>query len=124
MRDVVMTAVRPLLLGGGRVARETAVRFFMEYRVFSVLLDRKRPLFSLFTSFTQLPDTRSDEFLLMSLERLGDELSDVTCLVIPCNEEFEAFVKRNRERLETRFILRSPELACEVCPVKGSVRKD
>ena len=69
MRDVVMTAVRPLLLGGGRVARETAVRFFLEYRVFSVLLDRKRPLFSLFTSFTQLPDTRSDEFLLMSLGR-------------------------------------------------------
>ena len=54
MRDVVTSAVRPLLLGCGKVARRTAWRFFAEYSVTSTVLDRRRTFgsyFSLFFSF-------------------------------------------------------------------------
>lgn len=124
MRDVVTSAVRPLLLGYGKVARQTAWRFFAEYGVTSTVLDRKRTLgayLSLFFSFRPLPDSESDEFILMSLDRLADEMGDLTLLVVPCSPFYFDFIKRNRERLETRFILRSPEKACNVRPSRPHI---
>lgn len=120
MRDVVTSAVRPLLLGYGRVARQTAWRFFAEYGVMSTVLDKKRTLgsyFSVFSSFRLLPSSESDEFIIMSLERIADEMGELTIIVVPCSPFYRDFIKRNRERLETRFILRSPEKACNVRPL-------
>ena len=120
MKDVVRSAVFPILLGYGKTARMTAWRLFADYGVRSVLLDREKPLgafFSLFFTFRKLPSV-SDEFTLMSLERLSDEQSDMTCLIIPCTEHYAELIKRNRARLECRFILRSPGNAVRVTPVK------
>ena len=85
MRDVVTSAVRPLLLGYGRVARQTAWRFFAEYGVMSTVLDKKRTLgsyFSVFSSFRLLPSSESDEFIIMSLERIADEMGELTLIVV------------------------------------------
>ena len=122
MRDVVISAVRPLLLGYSKVSRLTAWRFFAKYGVVSTVLDQKRTVgsyFTLFSVFRFLPSALSDEFTLMSLERIADEMGEFTVVIIPCTEEYSAFVKRNREWLETRFILRSPENACRMTPLKN-----
>lgn len=124
MRDVVTSAVRPLLLGYGKVARQTAWRFFAEYSVTSTVLDRRRTFgsyFSLFFSFRSLPCSDSDEFIIMSLERLADEMGDLTLMIVPCTPFYRELVKRNRERLETRFILRSPEKVCNVRPSRPHI---
>jgi len=124
MRDVVTSAVRPLLLGCGKVARQTAWRFFAEYSVTSTVLDRRRTFgsyFSLFFSFRSLPCSDSDEFIIMSLERLADEMGDLTLMIVPCTPFYRELVKRNRERLETRFILRSPEKVCNVRPSRPHI---
>ena len=125
MRDVVMSAVRPLLLGQGKSARRVAWRLFAEYGVISTLLDFKRTLgtvFYPFSSFRCLPAPVSEEFIIMSLERLSDESGELTLILIPCNRFFDELVKRNRERLEIRFILRSPENACKMAPTKYRAR--
>ena len=124
MRDVVTSAVRPLLLGYGKVARHTAWRFFAEYGVISTVLDRERSLgafFPLFFSFRLLPRSNEDEFIIMSLERLADEMGEITPIIVPCSSFYHDLIKRNRERLETRFILRSPEKVCNVRPSSRNI---
>ena len=127
MREVVFSAIRPLILGDGRLARQTAWRFFAAYGVTSTVLDKKRTLgsyFSIFSSFKHLPPTSSDDFILMSLERIADETPDVTLIVTPCTEFYREFVKRNLPWLESRFMIRSPEKVCDVRPSQRRTAKD
>ena len=127
MREVVFSAVRPLILGDGKAARRTAWRFFAEYGVSSTVLDQMRTLgsyFSLFSSFRYLPPTSSDDFLLMSLERISEETPDLTLMIIPCSDFYRAFIKRNLSWLESRFIIRSPERVCDVKPSQRHIIKD
>lgn len=127
MREVVFSAVRPLILGDGKLARRTAWRFFAEYGVMSTVLDKKRTIgsyFSLFSSFRHLPPTSSDDFILMSLERVADETPDVTLIVTPCNEIYRDLIKRNLAWFESRFIIRAPEKVCDVRPTQRHRIKD
>ncbi len=127
MKDVVTTAVHPLLLGCGWTSIAVSWRFFAEYKAMSTLLDRKRTLLShlsLFSSFRLLPPSDSDEFIIISLERLADELEDIAPMIVPCNKFYREFVKRNISRLESRFIVRSPERVCNVTPSVQNTAKD
>ena len=121
MKEVIYSTVTPLLLGYGSVSKKTAWRLFACYRLISTVLDQKRSLgsfFSLFSVFRRLPPSANDDFLLMSLEKLADENSDTICLLVPCEKSYADFVERNRSRLEVRFILRSPQNACNIKPTK------
>ena len=60
------------------------------------------------TRFFPLPETEDGEFILLGLERFADEREDNTCLLVPCSHEYVEFVKRNKHRLEERFIIRLP----------------
>ena len=115
MKYAVRSAVMPLLLGFGKTSVKTSLRLTAKYGMIPMVLDQKRALgsfFTLFSSFRRLPDTDSDEILMMSLERLADEYCDMTCVIIPCEERYKKFVSRNRARLESRFLLRTPDTAC------------
>lgn len=57
--------------------------------------------------FVPIPKTESDDFALLSLERFACGQEDFTCLIIPCSEEYDGLIKRNRRALESRFIIRS-----------------
>ena len=126
MKYTVQSSVSPLLLGFGKTAAQTAWHLFAEYGVFSTVLDRKRTFAAHFTPFSHfrlLPDV-SDEFIVMSLEKYADEHSDKTCVIVPCNEYYGKFAKRNASRLERRFLLRSPDNACKITPQRHSTVKD
>ena len=127
MRDVVLSAVKPLLLGCGKTALGASLRFFAEYGAPSVVLDKKRTLgsyFYPFSSFRYLPPSESDEFILMSLEKLCDDMPEVTFLLVPCNGLYREFTERNLSRLESRFILRTPDRVCDVTPSPQHTAKD
>ena len=122
MRYVVPSSVMPILLGCGKASTKVAWRLFAEYNVISTVLDYKRSawmLLSPFSAFRKLPDTDYDEITMMSLEKMADEHSEMTCLIVPCNEFFEGFIKRNRETLEKRFLLRAPESAHRISQKSG-----
>ena len=127
VRDVVFSAVRPLILGDGRSAREVAWRFFASYSVRSTVMDKKCSLGSLFCpflSFRRLPPTDSDEFILMSLERFAEKNSDMTVILIPTGDFYRGFTERNLSSLEARFIIRSADTACNVTPSQKYKVKD
>lgn len=127
MREVIFSAVRPLILGDGKAANLTAWRFFASYGVRSTVMDKKRSFgsyFCPFFSFKHLPPTDSDEFILMSLELFADENADMTIILIPAGDFYREFTKRNLSRLESRFIIRSAETACNVKPYQKYKVKD
>lgn len=121
MKYAVRSAVMPILLGFGKASIKTSWRLIAKYGILPTILDKKRSLgsfFTLFSMFRRLPDSDSDEILLMSLERISDEYGDMTCVIIPCSLPYERFVSRNRAKLENRFILRTPDTACQISPMK------
>ena len=123
MRDVVFSAMLPLILGDGKAARQTAWRFFASYGVRSTVMDKKRSFGSFFCpffSFRRLSPTDSDEFILMSLDRFADENPDLTVIMIPSDGFYREFTERNLALLESRFIIRSHETACNVRPCKNT----
>jgi predicted ATP-grasp superfamily ATP-dependent carboligase len=85
----------------------------------SVVLDRERDAlsyFSIVSRFKPLPKIKSDEFVLMSLEKIALEHEDMNLLLIPCTDLYSSFVERNREWIEKRFIIRFPENAETILP--------
>ena len=119
MKYTVRSAVMPLLLGFGKTSVKTSWRLTVKYGIVPTVLDKNKSLvsfFTLFSSFRKLPDTNSDDILLMSLERVADEYGDMTCVIIPCEESYKKFVSKNRQLLESRFILRTPDTACQLSP--------
>ena len=117
MKYAVRSALMPLLLGFGKTSIKTSWRLVTKYGLLSTILDKKFPLGSFFV-FRKLPDSKSDEILLMSLERIADEHGDMTCVIVPCEPKYVKFVSRNKSRLENRFIIRTPENACQISPMK------
>ena len=125
MRYAVPSSVLPLLLGCGRASTRVAWRLFAEYNALSTVLDFNRSpwmLLTPFSAFRRLPRTDYDEIIMMSLEKTADEHSEMTCLIVPCNEFFERFVSRNREALEKRFLIRKPESAHRISQKKEQRR--
>lgn len=121
MRYVVPSSVLPTLLGCGKASTKVAWRLFAEYGVISTVLDFKRSTWMLltpFSSFRKLPETDYDEILMMSLEKMADEYGDMTCLIVPCEDLFKDFVERNRQALERRFLIRTPDSAHNISPRK------
>ncbi|MCI6502750.1 MAG: hypothetical protein MSA49_05940 [Clostridia bacterium] len=123
MNTTIATAVLPFLLGGGPVAYRTALRLFFRHGLFSVVFARKKTLFShprWISRFFPLPDGSADDFIFMTLERyIAEEERDRIFVLVPCTPESEAFVKRNRSRLESRFVLKTPNNVCALHWGKG-----
>ena len=117
MKYAVRSAVMPLLLGFGKTAAKTSWKLISKYGLVPTVLDKKFSLGS-FLIFRKLPDSASDEILLMSLEKIADEHPEMTCVIIPCTPIYAKFISRNKALLESRFILRNPENACQMSPTK------
>lgn len=112
MRSTVSVAVKPVILGGGRLAIKTAFSLFTRYMLSSCVFSEELPFYRrllLFARFRELPKTKNDTLTLMELEHFVNEYGELTYLLIPCTKALAAFVSRNRDALEDKFIIRSPE---------------
>lgn len=112
MRGAVSVSVTPVLLGSGSLSIKVAWSLFWRYFLVSNLFDRSVPLhlkLLTFISARKLSPSLDDRFTFMTLERFTAEYGDSTYLLIPCTEEFQSFTERNRDSLENKFIVRSPE---------------
>ena len=118
MKYAVRSAVMPLLLGFGKTSIKTSWRFVTKYGLLPTVLDKKFPLGS-FLSLRKLPNSDSDEILIMSLEKIADEHPEMTVVIIPCTPVYAKFVSRNKALLENRFLLRTPENACRISQRKN-----
>ena len=111
MREVLSYSVTPMLLGNNKRSRRLARRLFWRFGLRSSVFDAKssRELdFMISSSFSPLPETSDDEFIILGLERFASERDDTTCLLVPCSHKFVELIKRNKNKLEARFIIRLP----------------
>ena len=105
-------SVTPIILGSTATAYKTAAHLFFRYGLISNIFAKSRTLASnllFFVSFHPLPKSRNDCFTLMALERFYVEHGESTYLLILADSEYSGFIRRNRDTLETRFILRCPD---------------
>ena len=110
MRDVVSSSVIPMLLGDNNNSRRLARRLFWYFNLRSYIFDKKCSLrlgLMLSAAFCQLPGGRSDEFIIMTLERFTGENDDMTFLLVTCSPEAERFIERNGGALEEKFLIRT-----------------
>ena len=111
IREAVSCSVIPMLIGDNKISHRLARRLFWRYSVRSHVFDRQCSCalrLMLSASFSPLPVTDDDEFILMTLERFARERDGFTYLLVPCSKSSKAFIDRNRAALGTGFIIRSP----------------
>ena len=112
MRSTVSISVKPVLLGGGKLSMKIALSLFLRYMVSSCVFSKELPIYRKLlpiVRFKELPKSKNDKLTLMALDHFVKEYGESTYLLIPCDKEHAALVSRNREALENKFIIRSPE---------------
>lgn len=111
MRDVLSYSISPMLLGNNKCSRRLARRLFWRFGVRSCIFDVKgsRELdLMISASFSPLPATYDDEFMILCFEKFALEMDDLTFMIVPCTRDAEDLLQRNSHRLEKRFIIRTP----------------
>ena len=112
MRTTIMTSVKPILLGRSAITLKMSLNLFLRYSLPSFVFTA-RPSFAYrllpFVSYRALPLSRDDRFGIMELEHFSRECGEAVYLLIPCTEKHRAFIERNKESLEQKFIIRYPE---------------
>ena len=104
----------PVLLGYSATADKIAHRLFHRYRLISHVFCERMPFrkrFSLSMKFHIIHGFSYDELLLSALEDFADTVrnTDVILCLIPATERAASLVDRHRERLESRYVIASPD---------------
>ena len=132
MKKAISMSVKPVILGSEKLSSKLAFLLFIKYWLISCVFDEKIGFLSkinIFSSCRMLSSSYDDRFILMNLERFVVEHEEwATFLLIPTTERYKDFVERNREKLESKFIIRFPEQIMskgELFPLKcTNLRKD
>ena len=130
MRGAISVSVTPVILGDESLAAKLAWSLFIRFGLRSNVFDRMQKLSHRilpFISFQALSESRRDRFTLMSLDRFCTELGDSIYILIPTTKEYKAFIDRNLEKLENKFIIMSPAHILErkeLFPLRPTLRKD
>ncbi len=108
----------PILLGYSQRTREIAKRFFGSNRVISHVFCERIPLlhrFSLIMKFHTIHGFSRDELLLIALEDFADSVrnTETVLYLIPTTQKTARFVRRHRDRLETRYMIASESAQLE-----------
>ena len=112
MRTTIMTSVKPILLGQSPVTFKISIALFLRYSLPSFIFSKKSSFvyrFLPFVSCREIPHSRDDRLSIIALDHFSRECGECVYLLIPCTEKHHAFVERNKESLEQKFIIRYPD---------------
>ena len=112
--DRLAGEIAPILLGYSPAAGDAARRLFRRHRVISHVLCARVPFlrrFSLTMKFHPVRGFDREELVLTALEDFADGSCnpDAILYLIPATRRAAALIRDNRERLETRYVIASPE---------------
>jgi len=108
--DILREHLLPVLLGDTLFAHRLACKIYLRCGVISYVCDIKKTLADALNPFSRFfPVCHADmgDLLQDSLLYLASE-QDFLPLLIPCTEQYRAYVEQHREELECRFLLRDP----------------
>ena len=112
MDELLRDCLFPVMLGSNTACHACVRRMEKYYGVGSTVLTGKRALTLRFLPFVTLVNAApvlSDDVLLSLLSDIGDVGVGRVPLLVLCDDAYRAFVARNRESLEARYILRDAE---------------
>lgn len=126
-RKILRTHLLPILLGSSPCAHRLAWRIFLQCGMISYLCDSRRHLSdTLHPTCRFFPIRRTDmqDLTVYSLQHLAAD-SELLPILIPCTEEYERYLNEHTERLESRFLIRTPQELLETPPLSRLLyRKD
>ena len=111
----------PFLLGDNQASHRLSKKIYKKYGIVSFILDKKRTaadIWDLSSRFLKLINTENQELITLQLIDLAEQSPYTLPLLIPCSEEHELLVKKDRELLETRFVISSENLLLTDSPLK------
>ena len=106
-KDMIRSALLPLLLGASGEALTLSFRIYLRFGVTSYICDEGQSIIHTLNPATRFLDlgARSEpEILLESLVAIS-ERGDYLPIIIPCDDFYRSFTARFRDTLETRFII-------------------
>lgn len=104
----------PIVIGNSGYARSISRRFFNRYGIFShIFCERSTFLkrLSITSKFHQVDGFDREELLLIALEDFANSVQDrdIILYLIPGTSKAAHFIRRNRAKLESYFLVASPE---------------
>ena len=112
MEELLHECLHPVMLGANALCHACVREMEKQYGIGSTVLTGKRALTLRFlptVTLVNAPATLSDQMLLTVLGDVAYSGGGRIPLLVLCDRRYEGFVMRNKESLEQRFILRSPE---------------
>ncbi len=109
MNRLLHDCLYPVMLGSNTLCHACVRQIQKQYRIGSTVLTGKRAITLRFLPTVTLidaPATLNDELLLSILRDVELTGGARVPLLVLCDKAYAAFVQRNREELESRFILR------------------
>lgn len=102
----------PFFLGDNSVSHKLSNKIHKKYKIISYILDTQKSIINLldFTSiFWLLHHTQDDEIILTQLNYLSKQFPYTLPILIPCTKEYAELIERNKELLESYFIISNPD---------------
>ncbi len=111
-QTILSEELSPVLFGYSPQADGIARRLFRQYRLISHVFCDRAPLirrFSPILKFHLFRHAVHDELAITALEDFADNVrnADVILYLIPATRTHARLIARNRDRLETRFVIAS-----------------
>ena len=113
MLEIMSELLTPVLLGGTKTAFSLSLSLFERYRCVSVAVGDKfywRMRFSQASSCLRTKCTY-DETLCLILSDIAEKHKEDILWLIPCSKEYSDFIQRNKELLETMFVIHTERSA-------------
>lgn len=119
-REILGESVVAVILGNTLRARLTSYRLYMKYGISSILCGERKNLFDLFDlrcGFLQLFRDADDALTVDRLSDLSKFYTEQILIILPATDEDIDFLEKNRERLETDFIISISESELDRNPI-------
>ena len=103
----------PFLLGNNSESHKLAKKIYRKYKIVCYILDGKKKITDLLDLSSRtliLPQTKKDAITVTQLIYLAEQTAYTLPLLIPCTTEYSELVEKNREILESSFIVLSSDL--------------
>lgn len=110
----------PFLLGNNSASHKLAKKIYRKYKIVCFILDNKKRVTDILDFSSRsliLPYTKKDSLTVTQLIYFAEQTEYTLPLLIPCTEEYSKLVEKNREILESSFVLSNESLILTDSPL-------
>ena len=110
----------PFLLGNNQAAHRLSKKIYKRHKITCYILDRKKTtadIFDFSSKFLSISTSKNGTLTASQLIYLADQCPYTLPILIPCSAEYTELIRKNRDLLESKFILSSEAEALTNSPL-------